>query len=133
MFEIHEYGIPASLQDFQIWIERLRPLGCRFGVDHFGRSFAAPTHLRDLAVDYVKVDGSYTRGLATNRSNQVALQGLAAMARQANVEIFGEAVENEAEWHMLRLLGFTGAQGRFLAEPRALVAGGAANFNCETA
>lgn len=123
MFEIHEYGVPSSLRDFQVWIDRLRPVGCRFGVDHFGRSFTAPTYLRNLAVDYVKVDGSYTRGLSTNRSNQVALQSLVAISRQANVEVYGEAVESEAEWHMLRLLGFTGAQGRFLAEPRELAAG----------
>ncbi len=133
MFEIHEYGVPSSRRDFQVWIDRLRPLGCRFGVDHFGRSFSAPTYLRNLAVDYVKVDGSYTRGLSTNRSNQVALQSLVTISRQAGVEVYGEAVESEAEWHMLRLLGFTGAQGRFLAEPRELAPGGPSENRRETA
>ncbi len=116
--EVHEYGLVNVLDDYRVWIERLRPLGCLFGIDHFGRGLASFGYLHTLGLDYLKLDGSFSRGIEDNLENQFVIQALLRTARQIDLRVIAEAVETEGEWAAFRRIGIDGVQGYAAGAPR---------------
>jgi EAL domain-containing protein (putative c-di-GMP-specific phosphodiesterase class I) len=87
------------------------------GVEHFGRQFSEIGRLHDLGLDYLKVDGSFIRGLDSNHGNQAFLKGLTTIAHGIGLLVIAEGVTNDAELQALTLLGFDGATGPAVQDP----------------
>lgn len=84
-------------------IRALRQEGYMISLDDFGTGFASFQHLRDLEFDEIKIDTSFVRALGQDRSSDILVKGLLAIAEGLNVQVIAEGVEEE--FHKTRLLG----------------------------
>ena len=109
--EVAESGVLAHFAAFRELCSELRDVGCKLGVEHFGRQFSEIGRLHDLGLDYLKVDGSFIRGLDQNIGNQTFLKGLSTIAHGIGLQVIAEGVTSAAELQALGLLGFDGATG----------------------
>jgi diguanylate cyclase (GGDEF)-like protein len=102
-------------------VERLRALGVRIVLDHFGTGWSSPAHLRRLPVDVVKVDRCFVDGLAGDAASRAIVAAVLAMAAAAGAEVVAAGVETEEQRIILTELGCRYAQGHLFA--RDLTAG----------
>ena len=115
--EVAESGALAHFDAFKSLCNELRRVGCKLGLEHFGRQFSEIGRLHDLGLDYIKVDGSFVRGLDGNAGNQAFLKGLSTIAHSIGLKVIAEGVTNEADLKALGRVGFDGATGPAVNEP----------------
>ncbi len=111
LFEITENELIANLQKASGAIIRLQRLGCRFGLDDFGSGFSSLTYLKNLPIDFIKIDGAFVHDLPRHSFNQAVLRAIVTIANDLGVETIGEFVETEEDFQLLREIGITCAQG----------------------
>jgi EAL domain-containing protein (putative c-di-GMP-specific phosphodiesterase class I) len=95
----------------------LRETGVRLSIDRFGQSTASVGYLRSLEVDYIKLDGGYTRGLTESTDRQFFVQALVGIAHGLGIQVVTEYIENEREFEMVKSLMVDGAQGYYIGKP----------------
>ncbi len=117
IFEITE---TAALQDIGAacdLIDALQKMGCRFAIDDFGVGFSSFYYLRELPVDYVKIDGSFIQQLSSNRDDQLIVRAMTEIVRGFGKKTIAEYVEDESTLELLRQYGVDYAQGYFVGIP----------------
>jgi diguanylate cyclase (GGDEF)-like protein len=119
--EVPEYGAFRNFDAFRSLCQHLAPLGCKLGIEHFGRNFGEIGKLAELGLDYLKVDSSYVREIDRNEGNQEFLKGLCKIAHTVGVQVIAEGVQSEQELETLLAIGFDAATGQ--AVTRKLSAG----------
>lgn len=117
--EVSEAGALAHFEAFVALCADLRTVGCKVGLEHFGRQFSEVGKLHDLGLDYLKVDGSFIRGLDGNLGNQAFLKGLSTIAHSIGLSVIAEGVTQASDLAALKLVGFDGATGPVIQEPQA--------------
>jgi EAL domain-containing protein (putative c-di-GMP-specific phosphodiesterase class I) len=117
-FEIVESAVISRPDAAVALVTWLRALGARIALDDFGTGVSGLDRLRDLPVDVVKLDRSFTQALGQpdGRSEGILL-GLAAMGRAMGFEVIAEGIESEATLETVRGLGVSKAQGFLLGRP----------------
>jgi EAL domain-containing protein (putative c-di-GMP-specific phosphodiesterase class I) len=116
-FEITEsVGIVAFEQATRN-ITELRRRGLRFALDDFGCGMASLSYLRDLPLDYLKIDGSFIRDVVDNPANQYLVGAIHAMSRAFGLETIAEYAEDQATVDYLARAGIDYAQGRAVGMP----------------
>jgi predicted signal transduction protein with EAL and GGDEF domain len=109
--EVSEIGAFQHFDEFHAFCDALRPLGCRLGIEHFGRQFSEIGRLHGIGLDYLKVDGSFIRAIDSQSGNQAFLKGLCSIAHNIGLTVIAEAVQTAEELAILPELGFDGATG----------------------
>lgn len=109
--EVSEIGAFQHFDEFHAFCDALRPLGCRLGIEHFGRQFSEVGRLHGIGLDYLKVDGSFIRAIDTQTGNQAFLKGLCSIAHNIGLTVIAEGVQTPEELAILPELGFDGATG----------------------
>jgi len=109
--EVSEVGVFQHFPAFQAFCDALRPLGCRLGIEHFGRQFSEIGRLHGMGLDYLKVDGSFIRAIDSQSGNQAFLKGLCSIAHNIGLTVIAEGVQTPEELATLPELGFDGATG----------------------
>lgn len=117
VFESTEYGASAKPEMLRSFVEKVRAAGGSVSLDRFGAGLGQFGYLRDLKIDYIKIDGSLIRRIDANRDNQFFVQALAQIARSLEIMVIAESVETTEEWETLKGLGVDGAQGYFIGAP----------------
>jgi len=120
LVEFPEYGALINIQDTRNLIERLGSLGCRCGIDHFGRGFYSFGYLRNIKVSYLKVDSSYTRNIDQDKDCQFLMRALTETAHSVDIAVIAQAVETSAERDTLTSLHLDGIQGFLSGSPQPL-------------
>src|SRR5690606_6016946 len=100
-------------------ITTLRNLGFKFALDDFGVGFSSLSYLKQLPVDYVKIDGSFIRNLCHEQDDQALVQALVQVARIFRLKTIAEFVENEAITELLKAYDVDYAQGYHVGKPQA--------------
>jgi diguanylate cyclase (GGDEF)-like protein len=98
-------------------ISMIRDLGCRFAIDDFGKGYSSFSYLRELPVDFLKIDGSFVENLEKDRMNQTLVRVIGEVARVAGMETVAESVQSAKTLELLTRLGIDYAQGFFLGRP----------------
>lgn len=119
-FEITETGTMQNFEGALRFLEVLKALGVEFALDDFGVGLSSLSHLRLLPVDYLKIDGSLIREIATNPLDSTMVESIKAMADAMGVKTIAEHIESQAAVDVLRTLGVQNAQGFFLGHPAPL-------------
>lgn len=118
IFEITE---TAALQDLSAacdLIDGLQKLGCHFAIDDFGAGFSSFYYLKELPVDYVKIDGSFIQQLSKNPDDQLIVRAMSEIAQGFGKKTIAEYVEDEATFALLKKYKVDYAQGFFIGKPR---------------
>ena len=119
-FEVSEYGALEDMDALRAMVLRVRDVGGKFGIDHFGRGFSSFGYLSTLKIDYLKIDGSYVRGIAQNKDNQFLVDSVTKIARGLDLQVVAESVETEEEWSVLTVIGLNGVQGYGVGMPKEI-------------
>ena len=122
-FEVTEKAILANVQHAQRFIEVLHGIGCEFSLDDFGSGMGSFASLRHLPIDYLKIDGLYTRNLRTDEVNQEMVAAMIKLARTMQFRVVAEQVEQQEDFDWLRDVGVDYIQGHFVESPAALGTG----------
>jgi len=117
LIEISEYGVIENIDALAEFIGKLFMHGTRVGLDHFGRGFSSFGYLSKLKLDYIKVDGSYVRGIIDNKDNQFFIESVTKVAHGLDVKVYAVSVENDDEWNLLISLRLDGVQGYGVGRP----------------
>jgi diguanylate cyclase (GGDEF)-like protein/PAS domain S-box-containing protein len=119
-FEVNESVVTTDVQHVQRFIEVLHGIGCEFALDDFGSGLGAFSKLKTLPVDYLKIDGAYTRGLKNDDINQEMISAMIKLARTMQFRVIAEQVETQQDFDWLREIGVDFVQGNFVEHPTPL-------------
>jgi PAS domain S-box-containing protein len=117
VFEVTETSLIARTDHARELAESLRSLGCRFALDDFGAGYGGFHYLRNLPLDFIKIDREFVRELLHNPNDRHLIEAAVGLARGFELEVIAEGVEDEGTLELLRELGVTHAQGYFLGRP----------------
>jgi diguanylate cyclase (GGDEF)-like protein len=117
LVEITETAALHDLEESARFVAALRDLGCRVALDDFGAGFTSLRHLQALAVDTVKIDGSFVRNLTQSEDNQVFLRHLVGLANTLGLQTVAEMVETAEEAAILQREGVAFLQGYYFGKP----------------
>jgi diguanylate cyclase (GGDEF)-like protein len=107
----------AANTDKQIAL--LRELGCRLAIDDFGTGYSSFSYLKRLPVDYLKIDGSFIRGLPRDRVDQAMVRMVGEVARAAGMRTVAEYVHSATTLTLLSKYGIDYAQGFYIGKATA--------------
>ena len=119
-FEVTEASILSNVQHAQRFIEVLHGIGCEFSLDDFGSGMGSFSSLKHLPIDYLKIDGNYTRNLRADQVNQEMVTAMIKLARTMQFRIVAEEVEHQDDFDWLRDVGVDFVQGHFVEPPAPL-------------
>jgi EAL domain-containing protein (putative c-di-GMP-specific phosphodiesterase class I) len=117
VFEITETAAIGDLNKATKFVRALKELGCQFSLDDFGVGFTSFTYLKELQVDYIKIDGSFIRKLHDSPNDQVFVKAVTDLARGLRIKSIAEFVENEESLKLLMSYGVDFAQGYLIGKP----------------
>jgi PAS domain S-box-containing protein len=120
VFELTETAIVEDQAAAHAFAERLQVLGCKLALDDFGTGYGGFTYLKQLPLDFLKIDIEFVRDLATNAASRHVVQAVVALARGFRLQTVAEGVEDGATLELLRELGVDFAQGYHIARPAPL-------------
>ncbi len=120
VFEITETAAMAEIDVTLTFIRKLRSLGCRFALDDFGAGFSSFYYLKRLEVDYLKIDGSLIRDLATDESSRIFVKAVNDIARGLNKQVIAVGVEKPEVVRLLLEMGAQFGQGYLFQQPQLI-------------
>ena len=122
-FEVTETAAIANIKQAQNFIHAIKSLGCHFALDDFGSGLSSFAYLKDLEVDYLKIDGSFVRDVASDSKDRSIVEAISQVGRSMGIRTIAEFVEDEKTIAILKELGVDYGQGYGIERPSELVAG----------
>jgi diguanylate cyclase (GGDEF)-like protein/PAS domain S-box-containing protein len=120
-FEITETATIANLSRAIQFIQELKEIGCYFALDDFGSGMSSFVYLKNLAVDFLKIDGHFIRNILDNPVDSVMVECIHRIGQVIGIQTIAESVENEAIIAKLCELGIDHVQGYYIAYPLPLL------------
>lgn len=111
---VEEY---AGLGETRTCLHGIESTAAGFGLDHFGLGAVSFGYLKRFRLAYIKIDGSYIRGIDATTDNQFLVQSVADIAHGLDIQVIAESVETEPEWNTLEHLHVDAAQGYHVGRP----------------
>ena len=103
------------------FIFKYKEKGCLFALDDFGTGFSSYAYLKELPVDYLKIDGFFVRNIASDPIDKAMVQSIQQVASMMKIKTIAEFVENEQTLEVLQDLGIHYSQGYLIHKPELLV------------
>jgi len=119
-FEITETAAIADLGKATRFINALKNMGCEFALDDFGSGMSSFAYLKNLPVNYLKIDGSYVRDVVQNPVDRSMVEAVNQIGHAMGMKTIAEFVEDEATLGALAVIGVDYAQGYGIAKPAPL-------------
>jgi diguanylate cyclase (GGDEF)-like protein len=116
-FEITETAAVGSMARVVQFIQKLRAKGCRFALDDFGVGMSSFGYLKNLPIDFIKIDGSFIREIESDSMSYSIVRAVTDIGHQAGVAVVAEFVANVQQRDLLRGLGVDYAQGFSIHKP----------------
>src|SRR5210317_1776903 len=116
-FEITETAAISNLSRVVHFMRALKELGCKFSLDDFGSGLSSFTYLKNLPVDYLKIDGHFIRNIMTDRVDQTMVNAITQVGNVMGIRTVAEHVESREVLDTLVAIGVEFAQGYFIARP----------------
>jgi len=120
-FEINESAVVANLDHARRFVGVLHGMGCQFALDDFGSGVGSFSNLKNLPLDYLKIDGSFMRNLERDTVNQAMVAAMIKLARTLNFKVIAEQVEDAASVDVARRMGVDYLQGYAIGRPQPLL------------
>ena len=121
-FEITETAAIANLRRAVRFMSQLKALGCRFALDDFGSGLSSFGYLKNLDVDYLKIDGSFVRDMIDDPIDRAMVEAINNLGHVMEIRTIAEFVESDAIRLALAELGVDYGQGYGVGRPRPIQA-----------
>ena len=119
-FEITETAAISNLSRVVHFMRALKELGCKFSLDDFGSGLSSFTYLKNLPVDYLKIDGHFISNVAEDNVDESMVKAIAEVGSAMGIETIAERVETREVLDKLAALGVEYAQGYYIARPASV-------------
>ena len=119
-FEITETAAIANIGAATGFILELKRMGCRFALDDFGSGLSSFAYLKNLPVDYLKIDGSFVKDIETDAVDCAMVSSIYQLASVLGIKTIAEFVENDNILKKLADIGIDYAQGYGISKPLPL-------------
>ena len=119
-FEITETAAISNLSRVIHFMQALKKLGCKFSLDDFGSGLSSFTYLKNLPVDYLKIDGQFIRNVAEDTVDESMVKAISSVGHAMGIETIAERVETRQVLEKLGALGIEFAQGYYIARPESV-------------
>jgi PAS domain S-box-containing protein len=120
VFEITETALVSDEEAGRHFVQRVHELGCKLALDDFGTGYGGFTYLKQLPVDYLKIDIEFVRDLRTSEASLHVVEAVVNLARGFGMHTVAEGVEDAETLNLLKTLGVNYAQGYHIARPGPL-------------
>lgn len=121
VFEITETTLVGDEPAARAFVQGLHTLGCQIALDDFGTGYGGFSYLKQLPVDFLKIDLEFVRDLRTNEASRSVVQAIVGLAVGFGLKTVAEGVEDRATLVLLGEFGVDYAQGFHIGRPAPLV------------
>jgi EAL domain-containing protein (putative c-di-GMP-specific phosphodiesterase class I) len=119
-FEITETTAFGNIQSARKIIDGVRKIGCHFSLDDFGTGLSSFSYLKELPVDFLKIDGSFVRNILKDRISHAMVSSINQIGHVMGLKTVAEFVESEELTKQLELIGVDYLQGYAIGKPMPL-------------
>lgn len=120
-FEVTETSAMSNLDDAQLFISKIRQLGCKFSLDDFGTGLSSFAYLQNLEVDFLKIDGSFVKNIVEDAVSLSMVSAINQVGHAMNLKTIAEYVENDSILKSLKEIGVDYAQGYGINKPQPFI------------
>jgi diguanylate cyclase (GGDEF)-like protein len=117
-FEVTETAAVANMARVVALIQRLRAFGCKFALDDFGAGMSSFGYLKNLPVDFIKIDGSFIREIESDPMSYSIVRAVTDIGHQMGAEVIAEFVNSPRTRELLRGIGVDYVQGYAIHVPQ---------------
>lgn len=119
-FEITETAAIANIDNAVDFMNRMKIIGCQFSLDDFGTGLSSYSYLRNLPVDFVKIDGVFVKDIATNPGDYAVVRSINEIGHYMGKKTIAEYVESDEILKLMQEIGVDYAQGYCIEKPLPL-------------
>jgi EAL domain-containing protein (putative c-di-GMP-specific phosphodiesterase class I) len=101
-------------------MKALKELGCRFALDDFGSGLSSFAYLKDMPVDFLKIDGMFVRDIVDDPIHLAMVKSINEIGQVMGKRTIAEFVENDEIFYKLKEIGVDYAQGYGIAAPKGI-------------
>ena len=115
-FEITETAAIANLTSARRFIDKLRGKGCMFALDDFGSGLSSYAYLKNLNIDYLKIDGQFIKDIIEDSMSFAIVRSIHEIGHALGKKTVAEFVESKAIMDKLRVIGIDYVQGSYIGK-----------------
>lgn len=119
-FEITETAAIGNMFRATEFMQKLKVMGCRFSLDDFGSGMSSYGYLRKLPVDYLKIDGSFVKNMATDEGDRAVVRSINEIAHFLGKKTVAEYVHDDATRQLACEIGVDYLQGWAIEKPKPI-------------
>jgi len=117
-FEVTETVAISNLTAAISFISRLKKIGCRFALDDFGSGLSSFGYLKNLPVDFLKIDGMFVKDIVNDPIDYAMVRSINDIGQVMGMQTIAEFVEDDEIKGMLKAIGVNYVQGYGIGKPR---------------
>jgi diguanylate cyclase (GGDEF)-like protein/PAS domain S-box-containing protein len=119
-FEITETAAISNINVARSFISKMQIVGCKFALDDFGSGLSSFAYLKNLPVNYLKIDGIFVKDILDDPIDYAMVKSINEIGHVMGMQTIAEFVENDEIRIMLKELGVDYAQGYGIGKPQSL-------------
>lgn len=116
-FEITETSTIDNFDNTLLLINTIREMGVKIALDDFGVGLSSFSYLKNLPVDFIKIDGLFIQDIMSNKFSEIITKSIINVANSIGIYTIGEFVETKEIVEFLKPLGINFMQGYFFSKP----------------
>lgn len=116
-FEITESIAINNLDNTSRFMRKIKDTGCQFSLDDFGTGTSSYSYLKSLPIDFLKIDGTFVKDIATNSHDYAVVKSINEIGHAMGKSTVAEYVENEFAYEALKQIGIDYVQGFGVEKP----------------
>lgn len=118
VFEVTETVAIKNIETAKHFIREMKRFGCKFSLDDFGSGLSSFGYLKELSVDYLKIDGSFVKNMINDPTCRAIVSAFNQLSHELGMKTVAEFVEDSETEAMLKELGIDFAQGYGVGAPQ---------------
>ena len=119
-FEITETAAISNLAKASQFMHQLKLDGCKFSLDDFGSGLSSFAYLKNLPVDFIKIDGAFVKDVSVDPIDRAMVEAIIKVGHVMQIKTIAEWVEDEETLQLLKSMGVDFVQGFHLGKPERI-------------